>query len=248
MATEYSGSGDITRSMELLWGTHERPTRGPKPSLTLAKIVEAAIELADAEDIGAVSMRRVATKLNVGTMSLYRYIPSKAELLDLMIDKIQGELLAPPDTSTGWRKGLEQVARGTWELYQRHNWLLHVSEARPLLGPNSTRGTDYALTVLAGSGLNDIERMSTIVTIYGYVSGHARNHIDAIQAAERTGVTDEQFWSAQEPFLAKAMLSGEYPQLAALPGEIYGEVFHSAFEFGLQRLLDGIEAYLEARH
>jgi AcrR family transcriptional regulator len=247
MATEYTGSGDITRSMELLWGTHERPTRGPKPSLTLARIVETAIELADAEDIGAVSMRRVASTLNVGTMSLYRYIPSKAELLDLMIDKIQGELLAPPDTSTGWRKGLEQVALGTWDLYQRHNWLLHVSEARPLLGPNSTKGTDYALAVLAGTGLTDVERMSTIVTVYGYVSGHARNYIDAVQAAERTGVTDEQFWSAQEPFLSKAMLSGDYPHLAALDGAVFGEVFQSAFGFGLQRLLDGIEAYVEER-
>src|SRR5882757_5683358 len=102
MATEYTGAGDVTRSMELLWGTQERPSRGPKPSLTLDRIVEAAIELADAEGVTALSMRHVATKLKVGTMSLYRYVPSKAELLDVMVERVVGEDLDQPVPADGW--------------------------------------------------------------------------------------------------------------------------------------------------
>ena len=86
--TEHSGSGDVSRSLELLWGLGERPSRGPKPGLTLDRIVTAAVAVADAEGLGALSMRRVATDLGVGTMSLYRYVPGKAELLDLMLDKV----------------------------------------------------------------------------------------------------------------------------------------------------------------
>ncbi|MEV4315278.1 TetR/AcrR family transcriptional regulator [Actinocrispum sp. NPDC049592] len=246
MTTEYGGTGDITRSMELLWGTQERPTRGPKPSLTLDRIVRAAIELADAEGITALSMRRVAAKLEVGTMSLYRYVPSKAELLDLMLDHIYGDDLQPPDDGRGWRKGLEQVATSTWELCHRHAWLQHVSGARALLGPNATRSFEYSLAVLAGTGLTDGERVSTIVAVNNYVTGYARAAAEAAEAPKRTGVTDEQFWSAQEPFLAKAMQSGQFPQMAALDPNVFSEVYAS-FEFGLQRLLDGIEAYIEAK-
>ncbi|MGO4423231.1 TetR/AcrR family transcriptional regulator, partial [Streptomyces sp. MCAF7] len=87
--TEHSGSGDISRSLELLWGTGERPSRGPKRGLTLERIVTAAIAVADAEGLAAVSMRRLSAELGTGTMSLYRYVPGKAELLDLMLDQVQ---------------------------------------------------------------------------------------------------------------------------------------------------------------
>ncbi|MBK3547134.1 TetR/AcrR family transcriptional regulator, partial [Streptomyces sp. MBT60] len=89
-----TGSGDIARSLELLWGTGERPSRGPKPGLTLDRIVTAAVAVADAEGLAAVSMRRLSTELGTGTMSLYRYVPGKSELLDLMFDRVLGEPFA----------------------------------------------------------------------------------------------------------------------------------------------------------
>ena len=85
-----SGSGDLSRSLELLWGTREPATRGPKAELSLERIVDAAVALADREGLGALSMRRVATELGVGTMSLYRHVPGKGELLDLMLDRVGG--------------------------------------------------------------------------------------------------------------------------------------------------------------
>ncbi|HET6857237.1 MAG TPA: TetR family transcriptional regulator, partial [Streptomyces sp.] len=128
---ETSGSGDIGRSLELLWGTGERPSRGPKPALSLDRIVALAIGVADAEGLDAVSMRRLSTDLGTGTMSLYRYIPGKAELLDLMLDRVQGETLdaAGPRGEAGWQGAVEAMARGDLDMFRRHPWLLKVNQA-----------------------------------------------------------------------------------------------------------------------
>lgn len=242
MTSEYSGAGDISRSMALMWGMCERPSRGPKPSLTVERITEAAIELADADGITALSMRQVAAKLNVGTMSLYRYVPSKAELIDVMLDRVYAEQLADlPDSDVGWRKGLEQVAHGQWGLYMRHNWLLQVSSGRPIMGPNALKGFEIALGVLTGIGLTDAERVHVINLVSNFVSGTARNLIERSLVTQATGVTDEQFWTAQVPILTEALSSGDFPEVATLPAEVYDEVRDTSFDFGLRCLLDGVE-------
>ena len=110
-ATTRGSRGDATRTMELLWGLAPRPTRGPKQGLTLEAVVDAAVALADAEGIDALSMRRVAEALGVGAMSLYTYVPGKAELVDLMLDRVYGEQLAGIATEGGWRARLESRAR-----------------------------------------------------------------------------------------------------------------------------------------
>jgi AcrR family transcriptional regulator len=245
MSTEYTGAGDVTRSMELLWGTQERPSRGPKPTLTLDRIVDAAIELADAQGVTALSMRQVAAKLDVGTMSLYRYVPSKAELLDVMFDRVQQPIR--PDPADGWREGLRQCAESQWHLFHRHPWLLQVSSGRPLLGPNALRNLEILLTVLAGLGLTDEERLNVIVMVDSFVAGLARTQIEAEQATERTGTTEEQFWAAQQPFLVDLMLRGDYPEMAALDVNVFAQFGRNTFEFGLERVLDGIEDMVERR-
>src|ERR671915_993295 len=108
--TEYTGRGDPARSMALLWGIQKPPTRGPKPGLQVERIVEAAIRVADAEGLAALSMRRVAGELGVGTMSLYTYVPGKAELLDVMLDTVLAEQARPDEAAGGWRAGLERRA------------------------------------------------------------------------------------------------------------------------------------------
>ena len=119
---EYSGRGDPARSLELLWGARRTPTRGPKPGLSVERIVYAAIELADAEGLAALSMRRVAERLGVGTMSLYTYVPGKAELLDVMVDTVYGELSTQDGDEADWRARVEQVARANWALLS----LIHI--------------------------------------------------------------------------------------------------------------------------
>ncbi|MFF8813023.1 TetR/AcrR family transcriptional regulator [Streptomyces pactum] len=247
MTTEHSGSGDVSRSLELLWGLGERPTRGPKPGLELSRIVTTAVRIADAEGLSAVSMRRLSTELGVGTMSLYRYVPGKAELLDLMLDHVAaldtgGE--APP---TGWRDVMERVAHGLWRLYERHPWLLHVDQARPILGPNAMDGLEFALHGLDGLGLTDREMVNIIVAVDGFVFGTARSHLNAVMAEQRTGVSHEDFWNAQAPVLTQVLAGGRYPTQAKLGPDAFTGSGEEVFAFGLRSLLDGIAAFIAER-
>ncbi|MFC9683799.1 TetR/AcrR family transcriptional regulator [Streptomyces sp. NPDC056948] len=246
-STETSGSGDIGRTLELLWDTGRRPSRGPKPTLTLDRIVEAAVQVADAEGLGGLSMRRVAAELGTGTMSLYRYVPGKGELLDLMLDRVQRRSDNPSDLGDdGWRAALEAVGRTTLALYRRHPWLIHVNNARPVLGPSAVDGMEKILTRIRPMGLTDPELVSAVIMIDGYVVGAARTQLYEREAEHRTGLTDAEFWQAQVPVLEKAMASGRYPVMASLSEDTFGSDFDH-FEFGLQRILDGLEALVERR-
>jgi AcrR family transcriptional regulator len=238
----------LRRSIELLWGNGARPTRGPKPGLTLDRIVEVAIAVADADGIDAVSMRRVATELGVGTMSLYRYVPGKAELLALMLDKVSGP---GGDIAQArgkdWRGKLEAAARGSYRLYLAHPWLLQVNWCRPVFGPSTLAGVEFFIASLADLGLTDQERVTVMITVDGFVTGVARHRIQYETAAEQTGVSDEVFWAEQHPVLVKAMASGDYPALAALAEDSFSLGWEESFEFGLQRLLDGVAALVRSR-
>ncbi|MCT9141106.1 TetR/AcrR family transcriptional regulator [Streptomyces violarus] len=246
-STETSGSGDIARTLELLWDTGRRPSRGPKPTLTLDRIVEAAVQVADAEGLGGLSMRRVAAELGTGTMSLYRYVPGKGELLDLMLDRVQRRSDNPSDLGDGgWRAALEALGRTTLALYRRHPWLLHVNQSRPVLGPSAVDGMEKILTRIRPMGLTDPELVSAVIMIDGYVVGAARTQLYEREAERRTGLTDAEFWQAQVPVLEKAMASGRYPVMASLSEDSFGSDFDH-FEFGLQRILDGLEVLVERR-
>ncbi|MBR8642280.1 TetR/AcrR family transcriptional regulator [Streptomyces tuirus] len=246
-STETSGSGDIARTLELLWDTGRRPSRGPKPTLTLDRIVEAAVQVADAEGLEGLSMRRVAGELGTGAMSLYRYVPGKAELLDLMLDRVQRPSDDPADLGAGdWRSALETLGRETLALYRRHPWLLQVNQSRPVLGPSALDGMEKVLTRIRPMGLTDPELVSAIIMIDGYVVGAARSQLYEQEAERRTGLTDAQFWQAQVPMLEKAMASGRYPVMASLSEDAFGSDFDH-FEFGLQRILDGLEVLVAQR-
>ncbi|MER6182563.1 TetR/AcrR family transcriptional regulator [Streptomyces sp. NBC_00490] len=246
-SSETSGGGDIVRTLELLWDTGRRPSRGPKPALTLDRIVEAAVQVADADGLDAVSMRRVAGELGTGAMSLYRYVPGKAELLDLMLDRVQRPSENPADLGDGdWRSALEALGRATLALYRRHPWLLQVNQSRPILGPSALDGMEKVLTLIKPMGLTDPELVSAIIMIDGYVVGAARTQLYQQEVERRTGLTDAEFWQAQVPTLEKVMATGRYPVLAALSDDAFGTDFDH-FEFGLQRILDGLEVIVSRR-
>jgi len=247
----------LRRSLELLWGEEPRPARGPRPTLTLDRVVAAATALADREGIDALSMRRVAADLGVGTMSLYRYVPGKAELLALMLDRVSDPVecaagvapasAAPAAEISGWRDVLAMVARGTYRMYLRHPWLIQVNWTRPVMGPNSLAGIELFMRGLSGLPLTDQERVSLLITLDGFVTGVARQQVQHAALAGETGMTDEEFWSHQAPVLAKAMESGAYPAMAALSEDAFGLGWDATFEFGLARLLDGVAALIESR-
>jgi AcrR family transcriptional regulator len=248
MTTEYSGSGDPARSLALLWRTRERASR---KELSVDTIVRAAIELADGAGLAALSMRRVAERLGVGTMSLYTYVPGKAELLDVMLDTVYAEP-TPPAGGGGWRDRLEHIARENFALYQRHPWLLQVATSRPVLGPHAIAKYDNELRAIDGIGFTDLEMDSVLTLVTGFVHGAARGAVEAAAAEQRTGVSDEQWWYAHAPYLDRISDPRRFP-VAARVGTAAGEAHNAAynpqhaFEFGLQRVLDGIEVLVTGR-
>jgi AcrR family transcriptional regulator len=250
MPTEYAGRGDPVRTIELLWGTRERGARGPKPAMTVDQIATAAIELADADGLAGLTMRRVAERLGAGTMSLYRHVPGKAELLDVMVDRVCGERERQDDLPGGWRERLARVARENRRRYRRHPWLLQVFPGRPPLGPGVMAKYEHELRAVDGIGLSDVEMDSVLMLVLEYVRGSAAGAVEAAQAQQRTGRTDDQWWTAFQPLLDEVFDAGRYP-LAARVGAAAAQAYDGpydpehAFEFGLERLLDGVAAFVD---
>jgi AcrR family transcriptional regulator len=252
VAAQYSGSGDPRRTIELLWGVPQRPRRGPKPRLSVDRIVEVATRLADETGLAGVSLRRVAEELDVTPMSLYGYVPGKAELLDLIADRAYGEPTEPEHADPGWRARLETVARQGWKLYLAHPWLLQIATSRPLLGPHLTARYERELRTVEHLGLDDIEMDLVVSLVEDYVHGAARTAIDAAQAEIRTGMSDQQWWEAYGPLLGQVVDPDRYPvavRVGSAAGAEYGAAHDPArsFDFGLQRILDGIEILIDNR-
>jgi len=241
--SERTGDSNIHISLKLLWGRHERGTRGPRPGLTIEKIVQAAIELADAEGLEAASIRRVAQKLGVGAMSLYRYIPGKAELLDLMFDAVHAD--EPPPPPGDWRTQLEHLAHQSRDRVQRHPWMLQVAIGqRPPLGPNILANFDAYLDVLSGIGLTPAEMVAATELVGNFIQGATRQAVEIAQAERDSGVSDEQWWEERQSFWEEYFDPERYKAISAVyEGGAYEDALDS-FEFGLQRILDGIEALL----
>ncbi|HEX7131279.1 MAG TPA: TetR/AcrR family transcriptional regulator [Iamia sp.] len=245
------------RGMEALWNLRAPSGRGPKQGLTVDGIAEAGVALADAGGLDAVSMRRVADRLGVGTMSLYTYVPGKPELLEVMLDRVYGEPDGPVAHADGWRAALEAHARADWELYQRHPWVL-ATHVRAVLGPNELDRYERALQRVDGIGLTGREMSAVASLVGGYVASAARVVAEARTAPERTGLTDDEWWTARSAILdqvwdaerwpvasridAEGGFEGDGPTTSYLENEALTD-----FEFGLQRVLDGIEALVTSR-
>ena len=250
--------------MTLLWGKGEAPVRGPKPGLSVEEITAAAIALADAEGLGAVSMRRVAEHLGKSPMALYTYVPGKAELLDLMLDRVLAGLPREYPADGGWRDAAETAAREMWAFYQGHAWVLQVSGSRAGLGPNEFFFYESQVRLFDGLGLTAVEVMRAANVFVSFVRGSAKAVSDARAAEQATGMSDDEWWEARHPFLeglGDELWAERYPVMTRLmtenafaqldrPDETTPYLVQEAldtFEFGLQRLLDGFAALIESR-
>jgi AcrR family transcriptional regulator len=242
----------VARTAELLWRGPQQGGPGPKPALDLDRITAAAVAIADADGLRGLSMRQVAARLGVGTMSLYRYVPGKSELVDLMVDLVNGEVGCAADPTEGWRAGLEQVARESLDLYRRHTWLLEVFPGRPPMGPGVLGRYDRELRAVDGIGLSDPEMDLVLDLVRGYVRGAAAVLIDASGLIQGTGLTDQEWWDLVAPTLEREFTPERYP-LATRVGEAATAIHQGtfdpelAFEFGLDRVLDGIGAFIASR-
>jgi AcrR family transcriptional regulator len=235
--------------LELLWGDVEPPRRGPKPTLSLDAIAESAIAIADAEGLEAVSKQRVAAELGYTTMSLYRYVPSKELLVEIMLDRASGRPPAAPD-SAGWRAELEGWVRGLWEVYERHPWILQVQLAGPPVGPNQFAWFEAALQPLSRAGIGVREMISTAMFLVGATRELARISLEVRAARERAGVAGADAGTRFAAALQRYADAEHYPLLAAMVADhVFDQAGEGAHDvdvdlgFGLQRLIDGIEAY-----
>ncbi|MCJ0869473.1 TetR/AcrR family transcriptional regulator C-terminal domain-containing protein [Streptomyces sp. AP-93] len=224
----------------------DRPPAPPQ-GLTRDRIIRAAIALVDAEGLAALSMRRVATDFGVSTMALYRHVPSKGELVRLMSEAVFGG--EPPGSRPpGWRAQLEREARWLWGLYQRHPWLARAMAAltRPMASPHAMRYTERVLGALNGLGLTPTQIIHIHLALLGYAQGVAAAVELESQARQDTGMTPEEWMAANEPRMESIQTTGSFPILSTLfEGERFDLELGTLFEFGLTRMLDGVEALVE---
>lgn len=250
MAERPQRQSDPARSLGLLW---RPPTRPGRSGLTVAAIVAAGIELADADGLAALSMRRVAERLGVGAMSLYTHVPGRPDLVQLMTDTALGGLYADVDEPArapgGWRGGMEFVARRNWELYLRHPWLLDVAGSRPVLGPNTSLKYEAELRPLDGIGLSDLEMDSVLTLVLTHVTGTASALAAASRASAESGMTDEQWWLEHAPVLTALIdptlfpVAGRVGTASSQEYNAAGDPVH-ALSFGLRCILDGVARLL----
>ncbi|MDX2936982.1 TetR/AcrR family transcriptional regulator C-terminal domain-containing protein [Streptomyces ipomoeae] len=204
------------------------------------RVVRAAMALADAEGTTALTMRRVAAELGIPTMSLYRHVANKEQLIALMVDAaFAGEPL-PTRPPEGWRARLELSAAIQWRLYQAHPWLAAaLNLSRPLLVPHGMRHIEWALSALDGLGLDADTRMHAAVTLFGYVRGQAIDTEPEARATQSSGITGEQWMDAQHDRMTALLTQGRLPHFASVADEAALSTT-SLYEFGLTTLLDGL--------
>ncbi|AQZ62600.1 TetR family transcriptional regulator [[Actinomadura] parvosata subsp. kistnae] len=238
---------DLPTVVARMWGREPASRRGPRPGLTLRRITDAAIAIADAEGLAGVRMSSVAARLDVSTMSLYGYVTSKDDLLTAMVDAAAPD---PPEPGTlAWRDYLTRWTRAHRDFLAAHPWLLEVSPLTPPVGPRTLRWLDRALTVLGGAGLGGAEAVNIASTLSAYAVSAATLQTAMSGTVDEAGPEGPAGYTA---LLARLVDPGGYPGLAAaIESGAFGAapdwVEDADFTFGLTLLLDGIEALIARR-
>ncbi|MEV0422832.1 TetR/AcrR family transcriptional regulator [Streptosporangium canum] len=212
-------------------------------------IVRTAIELADRDGVAAVSMRRVATELGVGVMSLYRYVASREELNDLMVDTVFAERPLPEPGPDGWRAKLELSAREEWALYRDHPWVSHLVAVttRPPIAPSLMAYTDWRMRALDGHRLDFATMVQIAIMIGTYLQSAAMPLAHEAQAARATRHTRQQWADARQDALHRTLRTAHLPMVSEFGTEAFqASEPENIFEFGLQRMLDGVATLLDA--
>ncbi|WP_432010035.1 TetR/AcrR family transcriptional regulator [Streptomyces cucumeris] len=203
-----------TAGPEVIWALPERAGRGPRPAYTRDDIADAAVRIADEAGMDAVSMRRVATAVGCGTMSLYNYVPRKEDLVDLMVDRVCGEYALPERPSGDWRADVLGLARQGRDLMHRHPWLPAAVLPTGALGPNQLRYMEFCLAALDGSGLDPGLKVELIAMVNGTVISYVTSELAAARARSASDSTAEQRQAAQTAYLARIVAGGDYPHLS----------------------------------
>lgn len=238
---------ELPRGIALAWGVAANPQRGPKRELSIERIVDAAIELADAGGLQAVSMASVAGSLGFTTMSLYRYVTAKDDLVLLMQEQAHG---VPPEAvreATGWREALRRWSAAQLDVYRRHPWLLDIPISGTPTTPNSMAWLDSAIAALATTPLDDDEKIAVCLAVMGHTRWQGTVERGYLDAAAAAGTSTDEVDRLAESALARLVTPEAFPEVARL---VATGVFTSPddpFVFALDRLFDGVEFYLQHR-
>jgi len=226
-----------------------RSLRGPQPAYSRDQIAAAAVKIADAEGIEAVSMRRIAGELGSGATSLYRYITKKDELLDLMSEAVL-EVERLPKPSGNWRADLRKIAYHMRAMSLRHPWTVGISTSRSALGPNTLRCLELTLRVIDNLGL-DIDEMLVISNmLFTFVRGYAAGEIAEREASRRSGLNREQWMRSRAEHTKAILRTGKYPMFARVVKDARAphdpDAAEHGFLMGLEHLFNGIEVRVAA--
>jgi AcrR family transcriptional regulator len=237
------------RGVELLWdlGGQPEPAARRSTALDREQIVRAAVRIADAEGIDAVTMRRVAQQLNTGAMSLYRHVPDKDALVSMMIETVLGDAMGEqPRPAGNWRESLRAMAQSTWRISQQHRWYPEASITHPPMTPNGVAGLEWALSVFDGYDLDIMTRMQFVGSVHHLALHAALDRAIEEEARQRRGVSAEEAFQAAAPILEKLTSSGRYPHVAAFfaaVSQLEGDEEDWVLA-GVDLILDGIEGRL----
>ncbi|MDR5701278.1 TetR/AcrR family transcriptional regulator [Agromyces aerolatus] len=244
-----SAEPELPRGVALAWGVAANPQRGPKRELSIERIVEVAAGIADAEGLGAVSMSRVAQALGFTTMSLYRYVSAKDDLLTLMQEFGTG---VPPEPEPGdealpWRERLRRHAAGTLARYREHPWLLDIPIDGTPVTPNNLAWMDAALEILSELPLSEDARIAVMLLITGQTRWQGIIERSYVEAANAAGVDPQLIDDARDAMLDSLVTAEEFPALRrAVDSGVFREG-EDPLAFGLERVLDGVEVYVAAQ-
>ncbi|MFR9796042.1 TetR/AcrR family transcriptional regulator [Streptomyces sp. MS06] len=221
----------------------DRPEPPPRPvPLDRERIVAAAVALADEGGLEAVTVRKVAARLNAGPMRLYGYLSTKEELFDLMLDEVQAEIL-PREPPRDWREALRVLAHRTRQAALRHEWLADLLGGRPALGPNGLAVTEATLAAL--DGLADVDTvMRAAETVSAYSIGAIRREIAHLRAERATGLSERDWQRDRGPHVTSMLATGRFPALSRAVHDGTDVDAGTSFATGLDWVLDAVAARL----
>ncbi|GAA2263298.1 TetR/AcrR family transcriptional regulator [Glycomyces scopariae] len=234
---------ELPPGLDLLWRRLGEPAPEPRQGLNLDRIVEAAVALADEGGLEAVSMARLAQRLGFTTMSLYRHVKGKDEVLLLMLNAVAAVPAELDEPADDWRQGMERWCRAQWAMLSAHTWIVHLPVSGPPITPNQLAWTDRALLALRGTGLGEAEKAGVVLLVANYMLTNARLSIELGAAASGDAV------AAYSTRLSGLVDAGRFPSLRTAidagafdyPSEVAEDERRLDYSFGLERILDGVD-------
>ncbi|MCH6231062.1 TetR/AcrR family transcriptional regulator C-terminal domain-containing protein [Microbacterium sp. CFH 31415] len=235
---------ELPRGVALAWGVAANPQRGPKREMSVERIVEAAVEIADADGLAAVSMAAVAARLGYTPMSLYRYVTAKDDLVLLMQEEATGLPSAASRTAGTWRDRMQALYREQVQRYLEHPWVLDVPITGSPTTPNSAAWMDAGLHALAETPLTHEERLSVMLLVTGHARWTGMVLAGYARVQRERGVADVDITRAEDALFRQLITADAYPDLrAAIDAGVFLDE-SDPFSFNLDRSLDGVAAYI----